>query len=208
MQLIRILIVETDPVWQKCISNYLSLIENFQIIDCVDSKKSAIEQLPHADLVLMKLHHSDNKLDGIELAMEMNVIKPTKIILMTEDTKRETILKAYNAGAVHCLPQTNYYELPHIIRTVVLNGNPIEVLLEDYAKLKKDAILNQLSPSEREIFELLERGFTQISITQTLHKAESTVKNQVSSILKKMKVRTTKQAIEKIKSNYYSSEYA
>lgn len=72
-----------------------------------------------------------------------------------------------------------------------INGTPIEVLLEDYAKLKRDPILQQLPPSEREISELLERDFTQISITQTLHKAESNVKNQVSSILKKMKVRTT-----------------
>ena len=136
--------------------------------------------------------------------MEMNAIKPTKIIMMVEDTKKETILKAFNAGALHCIPQSNYFELPHIIRTVILNGNPIEILLEDYANLKKNAILQQLSPSEREIFELLERGFTQSNITQTLHKAESTVKNQVSNILKKLKVQNTKQALEKIKSNCYS----
>ncbi|OBZ10121.1 response regulator transcription factor [Bacillus sp. FJAT-26390] len=152
----------------------------------------------------MNDYSSKNKFDGIELSIEMNVIQPTKIILMTEDLNKENILKAFGAGAVHCMPRANYYELSHIIRTVVLNGNSIEVLLDDYAKLKKDAILHQLSPSEREIFELLEQGFTQISITRTLHKAESTVKNQVSSILKKMKVQTSKQALEKIQFNGYS----
>ncbi|MGO4181317.1 response regulator [Paenibacillus sp. TAF43_2] len=198
MKLIHILIVEDDPLWQKSIYDHLIIVENFRIIGCASNENEALEQFQLADLVLIKLNPAKSKLDGIELSLKMNMIRPTKVIFITEKTDSETILDAYNAGALHCISKIDYRDLPHIIRTFSNKENSIEILLEDYAKLKKNAILQLLSPAEKEIFELLERGFTQVSIAQTLFKAESTVKNQVSSILKKMKVRNFKQALEKL----------
>ena len=75
----------------------------------------------------------------------------------------------------------------------------MEVLLDDYHKLKQEEELKSLSPSEREVFDLIEQGNTQNEIGKKLFKSEQTLKNQVHSILKKLGVRSSKDAIEKVK---------
>jgi NarL family two-component system response regulator LiaR len=196
MKTTRILLVEQDRVWKDFIQQHLSHQDDFHIIGCAVTKEKALEQFKNADLVLMDINLTGDKYEGIQLAVEMNQLKPTKIIMLTELEDKEIILEAFSAGVTHYIPKSSYRELPHVIRTVMKNNKPIEMLLDDYLRLKKDALLHRLTPAEREIFELLEQGSTQINIAQTLHKAESTIKNQVSSILKKMNARTSKQALE------------
>ncbi|MDF2660980.1 MAG: two component transcriptional regulator, LuxR family, partial [Paenibacillus sp.] len=52
---------------------------------------------------------------------------------------------------------------------------------------------------ERELFGLLEAGYTQREIGGKLYKAESTLKNQVNKMLKKLRVKSSKEAVEKVR---------
>ncbi|WP_419875727.1 LuxR C-terminal-related transcriptional regulator [Candidatus Pristimantibacillus sp. PTI5] len=191
---IHILIVDDHPKWEECMRSILSPEDDFHIISCTSDRNHALSLLHQADLVIM----SENGQDEIALARQMNQIKSTNIILLTENKSNETILNAFSAGIVHCLRKTNIRELPPLIRYAVQNENTMKILLDDYARLKKDALLQELTPAEREILELINQGLSYKGIATKLFKADSTIKNQISSILKKLNVRTSKQALEKI----------
>ncbi|WP_182914289.1 response regulator transcription factor [Paenibacillus sp. 1011MAR3C5] len=194
---INVLLVEDDPIWQSGISHYISKESDMKIIGVVDTANEALLQFQHADVVLMDINLTGNNLDGIQIAAEMIRIKPVKIIMLTVLTEKEIILEAFSAGAIHYMSKTNYKQLPAIIRSIMHDHMPIKVLLQDYARLMANDLLKDLTPAEREIFELLQQGYSQKTIGQMLFKAESTVKNQISQILKKLNVRSTKQALKK-----------
>lgn len=194
---INLLIVEDDPIWQSAISHYISEESDMNIIGVADTKTEALLRFHKADVVLMDINLTDNNLDGIHIAAEMLRIKPVKIIMLTVLTEKDIILEAFSAGAIHYMSKTNYKQLPSVIRYVVKNDMPIQTLLQDYARLKVNDMLKDLTPAEREIFEMLQQGYSQKTIGQKLVKAESTIKNQISKILKKWNVRSTKQALQK-----------
>src|SRR5690606_9796356 len=89
--------------------------------------------------------------------------------------------------------------LPDVIRGALKGGNPMEALLKEFARLKREEQLRPLTGAEREVFELLEDGYTQPQIGRKLYKAESTLKNQVNQILKKLRVKSSKEAVEKVR---------
>ena len=75
----------------------------------------------------------------------------------------------------------------------------MEALLKEFTRLKREEQLQVLTAAEREVFELIEDGYTQPQIQEKLYKAESTLKNQVNKMLKKLGVRSSKEAVEKVR---------
>ena len=51
-------------------------------------------------------------------------------------------------------------------------------------RLKREERLRGLTPAEREVFDLLDEGYTHSQMEQKLFKTESTLKNQINKILK------------------------
>jgi Response regulator containing a CheY-like receiver domain and an HTH DNA-binding domain len=73
------------------------------------------------------------------------------------------------------------------------------LLINEFSRLKKEEQLQDLSTPEKEIFNLIEQGYTQAAIGQKLFKTQNTIKTQIKSILKKLKVKNTKEAVEKVR---------
>ncbi len=65
--------------------------------------------------------------------------------------------------------------------------------------MKREEALRNLTPAEREVFELLNDGYTHTQIETKLYKTESTLKNQINKMLKKLGVKSGKEAVEKIR---------
>lgn len=63
--------------------------------------------------------------------------------------------------------------------------SPLQIWLEYYIKIRRDMIIHALTPAEKEIIDLIMKGYTLSNISSTLYKAESTVKYQVGSIYKR-----------------------
>ncbi|HEY9060738.1 MAG TPA: LuxR C-terminal-related transcriptional regulator [Pseudobacteroides sp.] len=74
-----------------------------------------------------------------------------------------------------------------------------EIVLDEYKKYKRDEQLKDLTNSEKEVFSYLEKGYSYSQIQETLYKSRNTVKTQIRSILSKMKVKTYKDAVKKVK---------
>lgn len=87
-----------------------------------------------------------------------------------------------------------------VIREVYNGISPIDVLLEDYRMLKEEKQLSVLSPSEKEIFDLIQKGFQRNEIPEMLCKSENTVKSQIKSIIRKFDASCVSEVIKKVKS--------
>jgi len=76
----------------------------------------------------------------------------------------------------------------------------MRVLLHEYSRLKKEEQMSDLTVAEKEVFELLSVGYTKPEIEAKLFKTDNTVKSQVKRILQKLGVKSSKDAVVKVKS--------
>nr|WP_183600391.1 response regulator transcription factor [Paenibacillus phyllosphaerae] len=201
MKHIRVFMVEDDPDWIKAMTAFLNREEDLLVVGAATNAEEAIglARTLDFDIVLMDIQLSDQGHDGIYTAMEVHDIHPAKIIMLTSMQDEQTMTKAFTAGAINYLDKTRYLELPHAIRAAYHHPTAMEALLKEFARLKREEQLKELTVAEREVFELIEEGYTQTQIEKKLFKAESTLKNQVNKILKKFGVRSSKEAIEKVR---------
>jgi Response regulator containing a CheY-like receiver domain and an HTH DNA-binding domain len=202
MPRINILIVEDDPDWIKAMTGFLNRENDLAVIAAAPDKDTAVQLCKTLDLdiVLMDINLSANKYDGILAAAEINQIKKVKIIMLTSLADADAITNSFTAGAVNYISKNNYREIPKVIRETHRNHTPIEVLLQEYHRLKEAEQLQDLTPAEKEIYFLIESGHTQAQIARQLYKSENTIKNQVNHILKKLKVSNCREAVRKVKS--------
>ncbi|SFI33650.1 two component transcriptional regulator, LuxR family [Paenibacillus sp. UNC496MF] len=202
MNAIRVVLVEDDPGWIKAITAFLNREEDLLVVGAATNAAEAasLARTLEFDVVLMDIQLTDRKLEGIYAAMEIHGLAPqAKIIMLTSMSEESVMTKAFTAGAVNYIEKTNYLHLPHAIRAAYHHSAPMDALLKEFARLKREEQLKPLTAAEREVFDLIEAGYTQPQIERKLFKAESTLKNQVNKMLKKLGVRSSKEAVEKVK---------
>ena len=202
MKRIRVLIVEDDLDWIKAMTVYLNYEEDIHVVGAaVDAEEArGLAKSVPCDVILMDIQLTANQQEGLYLAAELHERLPdARIIMLTSLDDEQIITRAFTAGAINYVEKTRYKELPQAIRNAVHHPGAMEVLLKEYARLKREEQLKELTPAEREVFELIEQGYTQSQIEKKLFKAESTLKNQVNKMLKKLGVRSSKEAVEKVR---------
>jgi DNA-binding NarL/FixJ family response regulator len=199
---IRIAIVEDDPVFQKAITNFINKQSDMIIVGAASNKAEAVGLVKsiEIDLILMDINLNGNERDGIAAAQEILGFSEVRIIMFTGIEDAATIIDSFAAGAVHYILKENYMEIPNIIRLIHRNETPFKILIKEFSRLKKEEQLQVLTYPEKEIFFLVEQGYTQTEIAQRLYKTQNTIKTQIKSILKKLGVRNTKEAVKKIAS--------
>jgi DNA-binding NarL/FixJ family response regulator len=200
---IKVLLVEDDPDWIKAMTAFLNHEEDMLVVGAAMQSAEAIRlaKTLEFDVVLMDIQLTAGGMEGIYTAVEMHEIHPAKIIMLTSVNDELVITKAFTAGAVNYIDKTRFKEIPQAIRSAYHHPSAMEVLLKEFARLKREEQLKELTAAEREVFELIEEGYTQPQMEQKLFKAESTLKNQVNKILKKLGVRSSKEAVEKVRRN-------
>lgn len=201
MSHIKVLLVEDDPDWVKGMTTFLHKEADILIVGAATGREEALKLARSLDfdVVLMDIHLGDEVQDGIFVAAEIHDIHPAKIIMLTSRDDEEAMTQSFTAGAINFIEKNNFKQLPHAIRNAYHHPEPMEALLKEYSRLKREEQLKELTTAEREVFELIEQGYTKSQIERTLYKTESTVKNQVNKILKKIGVRSSREAVEKVR---------
>ncbi|MGG3306165.1 response regulator transcription factor [Paenibacillus lautus] len=202
MNRIQIFLVEDDPDWIKSMTVFLNAQEDMIVVGTAESPGQAIAmaQILSFDIVLMDIQLTAGRLDGIYTAAEIYERKPqAKVIMLTSLSDEQVITQSFTAGAVNYIEKSRFKELPAAIRSAVLHPGSMEVLLKEFARLKREEQLRFLTPAEREVFDLLDEGYTHSQMEQKLFKTESTLKNQINKILKKLGVRSSREAVEKVR---------
>lgn len=202
MNRIHVFLVEDDPDWIKSMTVFLNAQEDMIVVGAAESPEQAIAmaQVLSFDIVLMDIQLTAGRLDGIYAAAEIHERKPeAKVIMLTSLDDELVITQSYTAGAVNYIEKSNFEELPDAIRRAVHQPGAMEVLLKEFARLKREEQLQSLTPAEREVFDLLDEGYTHSQMEKKLFKTESTLKNQINKILKKLGVRSSREAVEKVR---------
>ncbi|MFC5703867.1 response regulator [Cohnella faecalis] len=200
---IEILLVEDDPVWRVMLTRFINNEADLHVIHAVETKEAAVLYCADndVDVVLMDINLSGNNLDGIQATLELSLSgSSAKVIALTSLNDESVILDAYTAGVLHYVSKGDFRKIPYVVREVMNSASSQEILVKEYKRLKEAEQYSKLTAAEKEIVMLCEAGNGRAFIMDALGKAEGTLKNQITSILRKFNVRSMKDAIRKIKS--------
>ncbi|MDP5272554.1 response regulator [Chengkuizengella axinellae] len=199
MEKISILLVEDSSFWLENISKGILNETDFHLMGTATTKEEAlvlaVEYNP--DIIILDINLTDNNLDGIVIAQELSNKKEvdSKIIILSGIMEEYVILESFAANnVVNYLSKYSALEIYQAIRdayygTAGIHSDVAEILRKAYRKNRTEVKLSLLTPAERELYELNERGFTKNEMANKLHKSFETIKSQLRSMRNKMKNR-------------------
>jgi DNA-binding NarL/FixJ family response regulator len=198
---IRVLFVEDEQEWLDLSLQELRFLDDFEVAGVAAVVEKAVElaKTMQPDIVLMDLNLSRSNFEGITAISAILEDVNTKIIVVTSHFDKTLIEEAFEAGAVEYLLKYNLKHLPEVIKEVYEDVSPHALLAGIYWRHQKERRFNTLSKAEKELLQLKKQGFTHAEIGKMSYKAESTLKHQTSSLLKKLNVSSCQEAIKKFK---------
>src|SRR5919106_88667 len=207
MSVVRVLVVDDDDLMRAGLKAVLSSDDAIEIVGEAGNGRSAIEGArgPRPDVVLMDVRMPD--LDGISATREVLTVSPEiKIAILTTFEQDDYIFGALNAGASgFLLKRTKPEELIAAIHTIaagdsLLSPSVTRTVIDRMARQPTADTsvaqrLEELTPRERGVLELVARGLSNGEIAETLVIEESTVKTHMKRILTKLRARDRVQAV-------------
>lgn len=203
---INVSIVEDDPSIRQILTEWINRAEGFRCHSVHDSAESALAKLPEEKprIVLVDINLPGQS--GIECVRRLKPTMPdTQFMMLTvyEDTGH--IFDALKAGASgYLLKRTPREELIASLKQVQEGGSPMtsyiarKVVHSFYQTEAERLETEGLSPREREVLELLARGYFYKEITEALGISMSTVNTHVRRVYEKLHVHSRAQAVAKL----------
>jgi DNA-binding NarL/FixJ family response regulator len=197
----RVLIADDDALMRAGLAELLSGADSIEIVGQASNGREAVERTRRLDpdVVLMDVRMPD--IDGIAATRELTAAAPrSRVLILTTFEQDDYIFGALRAGASgFLLKRTRPEELigavdaiaagdsllsPSVTRRVVdrMARQPVP----DLADQDK---LDDLTPREREVLELVARGLSNREIARELVVEESTIRTHVKRILMKLELR-------------------
>jgi len=205
----KIAIVEDSRVIRESLTEFVQSDPDCTCVCACSSAEDALKLIPkHApDIVLMDIQLPN--MSGIECTAQLKQLLPNLHIIMVtvyEDTER--IFKALRAGACgYLLKRCSPEELLSAVREVRSGGAPMsreiarKVIASFQEPLTVAAEVEELSPREREILELLAAGFPNKQIADRLGLTDGTVRWHLRHVYHKLHVRSRTEAALKFRSS-------
>jgi DNA-binding NarL/FixJ family response regulator len=199
-------IVEDDASIRQILTEWIGRAEGFRCHSVHDSAESALAKLPEEKprIVLVDINLPGQS--GIECVRRLKPTMPnTQFMMLTvyEDTGH--IFDALKAGASgYLLKRTPREELIASLKQVQEGGSPMtsyiarKVVQSFYQTPPERLETEGLSPREREVLELLARGYFYKEITEALGISMSTVNTHVRRVYEKLHVHSRAQAVAKL----------
>ena len=203
---VRVLLVDDDDLMRAGLRSVLSSDETIDIVGDAGDGREAIRSVRdlQPDVVLMDIRMPD--LDGISATREVLAGAPdVRVVVLTTFEDDDYIFDALSAGASgFLLKRTTPEELIAGIHTVAdgdsllspsVTRRVIDRMATDPVVGLSGARLEDLTPREREVLELVGRGLSNREIAESFVIEESTVKTHVKRILMKLGLRDRVQAV-------------
>lgn len=217
MSSIRVWIVEDDPDWLRGLVAYLDKEQDIDVVwtsnraeDVRQALLDELQTLPPADVVLMDIM-LDGRPEGILLAEETAASTGARVIMLTSMEEKELIFRSFQAGAIDYQIKSEFESLPEAVRSAYKSQSPInaavaERMREEFRRLKQlerefevKKLNDLITPSELQLLNLIDQGYTQPQIADKLVVSIRTVKNHVNHILKKLNLTGSREAANKVK---------
>jgi DNA-binding NarL/FixJ family response regulator len=203
-QSIRVVVADDHDLFREGLRQLLETIPSVEIIGEASDGQDAIKLVAelNPDVILMDINMP--RVDGLR-ATEYIVkhFPTTNVVVLTMYQDDEYAIHAIRAGAKsYLLKNSRSEEVIKAIHVAASGGSTIDAALapalvrEYHRLLTKTPSNNQRHLSEREttLLRLLANGFNNRQIADHLDLAESTVKNNLSSLFQKIGVRDRTQA--------------
>ena len=202
---ITVSIVEDDAPAREILTDWIRRAEGFKCVGQHGSVEQALENLPpeNPSVVLMDINLPG--LSGIEGVRRLKPLLPgTQFMMLTVYEDVDHVFDALAAGATgYLLKQTPRGELLASIKEVHAGGSPMtsniarRVVQAFHREDPAAPASANLSQREREVLELLARGYLYKEIMETLQVSRGTVNTYIRRIYEKLHVRSRSQAVAK-----------
>jgi DNA-binding NarL/FixJ family response regulator len=219
MKVIKILIVDDQPIVCEGLNTILQLEEDFEIIGVCQNGQEALDfcEQNKPDIVLMDVRMP--VMNGIEATREISrLFSDTKVLILTTFNEELLTFEGLQNGAKgFLLKDMQPEELCKIIRVVhaggvCLHSDVTRKFLERISIMGTEIVADSLSENdfvqltnrEKEVLRLIGRGLSNTEIASALFIVEGTVKNHVSSLLSKLGVRDRTQLALLMQKNHDS----
>jgi DNA-binding NarL/FixJ family response regulator len=213
MKEITLLIVDDHPLFRQGVSDALALEEGFRVVGQAADGKHALELIRDLDPDIAVLDVNLPEMNGQQITHQVTQERlRTRILLLTGYDDVEQAIHAAHAGAAaYCAKDIQPQNLISIIREVA-NGkyvigenvftrreldNWLESQLEGARRSYSEpgSPFHPLSDREMEVLSCVVRGMSNKEIAGLLGISHQTVKNHVTSILRKFGVEDRTQAV-------------
>jgi len=208
----RIAIVEDNKVIRESLAAYVHTDPELHCVCACGSAEEALEILPRhrPDVVLMDIQLPNQS--GIECTARLKQLLPeVRIIMVTVYGNPDLIFKALSAGACgYLLKRCTPEELITAVREVQQGGAPMSreiarQVISFFQGLPKppdntSSEVDNLSPREREILDLLTQGFSDKEIADRIGVKHGTVRWHLQHVYEKLHVRSRTEAALKFRS--------
>ncbi|HSU56161.1 MAG TPA: response regulator transcription factor [Candidatus Dormibacteraeota bacterium] len=203
---ISVSIIEDDGPARQILSDWLKRANGFRFISGYGSAEAALENLPkeQPDVVLADINLPG--LNGIECIRRLKpLLCKTQFVMLTVYEDADHIFHALAAGATgYLLKQTPRSELLEALEQVFSGGSPMtsniaRKVVQSFQQLAPASVAEavELSPREREVLDLLTRGYLYKEIADLLNISLPTVNTYIRRMYEKLHVRSRAQAAAK-----------
>ena len=213
IQRISVLVVDDHPLFRDGLSKAIDLEDDILIVgQCADGEETLREvNRLQPDVVLLDINIPI--LNGLQVTRQLKAEHPRiAVVVVTAYHDSEQVLHAMRTGAsAYCSKDITPDEIIEIIRDVASGwyvvgqermdertlrswiSENVEAVTGPYAIDPEDHFV-PLSPREMEILQFVVRGLSNKEIATELRISHQTVKNHMTSILKKLNVQDRTQA--------------
>ena len=191
LRAVRVVVADDHPIWRSGLRADLG--SNFNVVGEAGDADEAIELIRslRPDLVVCDL----NMPGGGGLKVARTCGQDTRIVMLTVSEAERDLLDAVAAGAVGYLVKSTPPEELRQGLWRAAHGDPVfspslaSLVLGEFRRLAKaSGPVQPLSDREREVLQLVARGYKYKEIAAELHIAEKTVENHVRNILNKLQL--------------------
>lgn len=195
---ISVFLLDDHEIVRRGLAQLLGMEDDIEIVGEAGTAAQALARIPalRPDVALLDVRLPDG--DGVSVCRDLRsaVVPPPACLMLTSYSDDEALFGAIMAGAAgYLLKQVAGVDLVGAVRTVAAGGSLLDprATAAVLARLRTggldpdaDPRYDSLSPQEQRILGLVADGLTNRQIGATLHLAEKTVKNYMSSILHKL----------------------
>ena len=212
MNKIQVIIISQQLLFRQGIEHALSRMNDIKVTaaaEVSDEVLSIIDTLP-PEVALVDIDTSADS--GLRLARKIKQRLPTiGVVVLTSNSDDAQLFQALKAQAVAYLSkEITPEELIHTIRRVARGEHPINENLTSRPKLAEQVLhqfqelswrseaegfIAPLTPREMEILNYIAQGYLNKQIAAELDISEQTIKNHVTSILRKLNANARTEAV-------------